>query len=71
MKGHLLFRIIANYCGVDMDNSGIKKEGIILPGNVFDGHAIKYAVYNTCRTVKKKAVPLGGPAAARTVPSLL
>ena len=37
-----------------MDNSSTKKEGIFLPDNVFDGHATKYAVYNTRRTVKGK-----------------
>jgi len=42
---------------VDMGNPGTGKEGVFLPDNVFDGRAIKYAVYNTCRPVKKISVP--------------
>ncbi len=40
-----------------MGNSGTRKEGIFLPDNVFDSRAIKHAVYNTCRPVKKISVP--------------
>jgi len=65
MKRQLLFRITADYCVVDMGNSGIRKEEIFLPARVFDGHAIKYAVYNTRQTVKKKSVPSVCPAQAR------
>lgn len=61
MKGQLLFRITANYCGVDMGNSGIRKEGVFLPEHAFDRLAIKYAVYNTCRSVKKYSVLLKNP----------
>jgi hypothetical protein len=56
MNGQLLFRIAANQCGVDMGNSGIRKEGTFLPEHVFDGLAIKYAVYNTGCAVKRKSI---------------
>ena len=56
MKGQPLFRIAANYCGFDMDNSSNKKGGIFLPEHGFDRYTIKCAVYNTCRAVKKKSI---------------